>query len=337
MEIYYIILFLFLITAFIKSSKKQVILNSIILITILSVRKFTVGADLLTYISIFKNISKINILKYDMEKGYLLFNKVANIFTNNERIYLIIVSILIIGMLSNYIYKNSKMIWLSFFLLVTLGYYEMSFNILRQILAMGIMLYSIDSIKERNIKKFLLIYIVGLNFHYTAGIFLILYIIYPLKINIYYNFILILGILSNIIFGKEILNFILKILPKYYSRYGDKITSGEGKIYFVFLLGVYVVGLIFIKNKEKLRIEYHMLALAILLQSISINFSLFVRTVQYFAISMIILIPNIIKKQKDIKIRYMGIICIILVTFFYFQINLDRNLSRIIPYLFYWE
>ena len=334
MEIYFCLLIFTILTSFIKERKIQVTFISFILFLILALRKNNIGADLPNYIGTFNSIQKINIFKYDMEKGYLIFNKIISFFSTNERFFIIVVSFITTSFIVLYIKKKSKIVWLSFFLFITLGYYFMSFHIFRQFLAMGIMLISIDYIEKRELKKFLFLYFLAISFHYTAAIFILLYIVYPLKIDTKYILFLSGITVFDLLFSKKILELLFKMIPKYSNRYSDIMISGEGIPFFLLIVLVFILGLIFGKNKNK--IEYHMISLAVFLQTLSINFSLFVRVVFFFSISMIIFIPNILYEQENIKLKYLGIISVVIgSTLLFFKILNDS--SDLVPYLFYWQ
>lgn len=336
MTIYFGLLFIILSISFIKSKKIQTLFIFVVLFTVLSLRKNTIGTDLLAYIDVFQFVSKINIFNYNMEKGYLILNRGIRFFSTDERVFIIVISFITTFFITMYIKKRSKIIWLSFFLFVTLGYYFMSFHIFRQFLAMGIMLSSINYIEERNLKKFLLLYFLAISFHYTAAVFILLYIVYPIKINKKLILSYSVMIIFSLIFSKKILRILFYFIPKYDNRYADNMKSGEGIFLFVLFILIVILGLIFGKNRNQKRIEYHMMFLSIFLQAISITFSLFVRVVYFFSISMIIFIPNILYEQRDKKIKYLGIILVIIGNFF-FVYNTLKGSDDIVPYLFYWN
>lgn len=295
-----------------------------------------------SYLLIFRTISTLsfrNIWSYNLEKGFVLVNKVVSLITLNERFFIIIFSFIAIYLIKKFIEKNSKKLWLSYFLFVTLGYYFMIFSIIRQFIAIGILLLSLESIKERNLKKFLIYYIIGVSFHWTALVFILLYIVYPIKINIKYLVIINFGIIINFIFLDKIIIFLLNLLPKYEYMYKDIIIKGEGLkllllLYIIFFLGVLLKKLNIREEKEK--IYFHMMALAVYLQSLSYGFSLFTRVVNYFSIIMIIFIPNLIVNQKDKSIKILSIISVIILTmYYYYKFLLCDSIGVLVPYKFF--
>lgn len=307
-------------------------------------RNIETGVDLKIYIETFLGIAKHPLsLKvfslYSMEKGFLLLNMIISIFSKNERIFIIVVQFLYLIMVKKFIDKYSKNIWLSYFLFVSLGYYTMSFNIIRQSIAVGVMLLSLESIERRKLKSFLLYLFLAITIHYTAVIFIILYIIYPIKIDYFYNFIFLFIICSTLKFSKNVTKFILmNSTTKYELRYLDIVVSGQGWKLLLLLLIIFL--LINIINKFKIKdnkVFYHSLGLAVFFQSLAFGFSTMTRLTLYFVIMLIVLIPNIIVKQKNIFIKQILIIFIVLLSTIYFKINLDKNAGGVVPYLFYWQ
>lgn len=343
MTIYFIILFFIIFIGLNIRKERQSFIISFLLFLTLCLRKKTVGIDLLAYLNIFKDVARFNfkeLLTYDMEKGYIFFNKLLSIFTTNERIFIIIYSFFLMIFIKKYIDKYSKIKWLSYFLFITLSYYGMTFNIIRQFFAMSILLLSLEDIKKRNLKKFIFYYLISISFHYTAIFFILLYIIYPLKIDIKYLFYLLIGITFNFLFLSQIIEILLNIIPKYSIRYADIIKKGEGEKLLIMLLFVFIIAFILKKGSIKegeIKIFYHMMGIAVYLQSFALGFSLFTRIVNYFSISMIILIPNLVFNQKNKKIKSLGIFLIILLTMIYYRISLNQNLSKIVPYQFFWQ
>lgn len=342
--IYFILLFcICLCSVFIKKHKIQSFIFSLLLLLILVLRDRTVGIDLEVYLSkirIIKTLSYFDLFFYDMEYGYLFFNKLVLLISENERFFIFIYSLILIVLLKKFIDKNTKIVWLSYFLFVTFSFYTSFFVIIRQSFALMIILMSIKSIEERRLKDFFIYYFIAISFHYTAAIFIFLYIIYPLRINLKYLILLIVGIIVNLIFVKNIITIVIKLIPKYYYRYKDILRPGEGINLLLMLFLIFLTCFLLkkgkIKNKSE-KIYFHMLGMAVYLQSLSPGFSLFTRLTEFFSISIIILIPNIISNEKNKYIRFIEIMITIIISIIYYKIILDKNIGKIIPYNFFWN
>lgn len=334
MGIYYFITFLIILTS-IFQKKIQAKISMLILFLVLCLRDESVGNDLIPYITLFKKIGSINIRSYHMEKGYLLLNKIIYYISSNPRVFIIIYSIIICIMINKYIRTNSNIIWLSYFLFITFGYYEMTFNTIRQFLAMGICWLSLEKIKKREILKFFIYYGIAISFHQTAIFFIILYLIYPLKINFKYYIYIILGILFNLTILPKFLSMLLKYFPKYNARYSETLLQTGGGLKFLCVLIIILVCTLLLKRTKKLNIYYHMLSIAVVLQSVAYNFSIFTRIVNYFSIAVIILIPELLLNKKISKIKDIVLIIIIVLSYIYYRILLELNYSGVVPYRFF--
>lgn len=333
------IFFIFFVSG-IKSDKKQNFFIFLLLLLLSSFRKNIVGTDLPTYIDIFKKASILNFTDYlhtDMEKGYLIFNQLISYISIHERWFIFITSITIMSMISYFILKQSKMIWLSYFLFITLGYYFMTFNTLRQCIAMGILLCSLKKIEERKFFYFLSYYFIAILFHYTSCLFILLYFIYPVSINRKFIVTTFISSVLVVLFSKKVVLFLINKIPKY-RFYIDIIHSGEGlKLYFLYLFLFFVL-YIFGKNTlKKQKILYQMFAIALVLQGLSFYFSVAARLTNYFSISLIILIPNIIFIQKDKRMRAIYLLFLYLFSMTYFIFLLRMDLTDSWPFLFYFE
>ena len=332
MIIYYIIAFLIVLTS-IFHKKIQEIVSISILFFILCFRSPSVGNDLIPYLNLFKRIGSIDIWNYNMEKGYLLLNKVIYLVNSNPRIFIVISSMIICIILSKFIQTNSEIVWLSYFLFVVFGFYEMTFNIIRQFLAMGICWMSLEKIKKREILKFLIYYGIAINFHQTAIFFIIVYFIYPLKINIKYYIGIALSVIINFTIFPYFLPRLLSYFPKYYIRYSDNLLETGGGLKLLFVLTILLIVSLYFRKSSEEKIFYHLLSFAVILQTLAYNFSILTRIVSYYSIAIVIIIPNLLN-QRLIKIKHIGFILIIIIGYIYYTIILKLDYSGIVPYQF---
>ena len=308
-----------------------------------ALRASTVGGDLENYIPAFLTISEIpwsELWRYPWEYGYVLLNKILSLISSNEQVLLIGVGLFVTIGYIRFIRVYSKMVWLSLFLLIALGYYLTSLSMLRQSLAIVFVLNSIQYVENRNFKRFALWVSVAVFFHYTAIAFFLLYPLSRFRISIiYFICILLFSFLFSAFSGNIIL---IHIIDKYYSIYEGNIISGEGYNMLFLLLTITFIGLLIgrhyhIKN-ARYEIFCQMLILACCLQLFSLQFSLFARIVLYYQIALIIFIPEILSYIKDRSIAYLCKIGILSGSVFYLIfIYFENNSSRILPYAFFWE
>ena len=326
-----------LVFSIIKNKKFYNSIISTLFVLILGLRASSVGADTTNYIShFFEDQAKVLSLKQFLyfEPGYMLLTKIIGFFTNNGQVFIFIISLIMIYLFQKSVYKDLECIYLSYFLFVTFGFYFSSFVIIRQFLAMVILWHSLDAIKNRKFVKFLLYVILAMSFHKTAIIFILLYFIYPLNVNKKYFILISICTIGSILFLNRILSFSLSLIPKY-SVYIKNLNPGQG----LKLLLLYSVIFIFVfmfrkKILPRDKIYIHMLGIAVVLQGTAYSFSLLTRLTQYFALSIIVLIPNILYRFKNNLIKIMGISSIVIFSLLYLTLILSQNKMRVIPYIF---
>lgn len=315
-----------------------------LLILIGGLRSSTVGTDTNAYLTIFKNINEyvLNIHMQDIlniEIGYLLLNKIINLFTKDERLFLLTISFIMIYLVQNVLLKRSKYLWLSYYLFIVLGFIANYLNIMRQFLAMGIMWNSLTAIEMRKLKVFLIYLITAFFFHKTAIIFIILYCIYPIKINKKYICVYILLILLSVVFLDKLSFWLIEVIPKYrcYTNYIG-LKRGLNLFIFYFIISIFVYSF-YLKKKYTLenKIYVHMLFLATIFQGTAYNFGLMTRLTIYFTFSLLIILPNIVYSIRNKFFKKMSIICLIIFGLLFLCITLRNDTSKILPYLFYFQ
>lgn len=262
--------------------------------------------DLPGYIETFELFSK-NSLEHSifigyagvkMEIGWTILCKLLSLISNNYRILLIFTSLIMVGSYVYSIKKYSPIIWLAV-LIYLCTVYDQSLFVLRQHTAMAICLLSIPSIAKRDLKVFLLFYILAISIHMTAIVFGVVYPLAGMKLNRRFWIILllitiILTITSSVFFNWFFAN-------TWYNSYEDK----EGSNYTGFLIALstlllYLYSINWNTNSIQI-VEKCFLSLAIIAVVISFigaGFSPTNRLIKYFTISSIFLIPISISNLK---------------------------------------
>ena len=312
------------------------IIVGIQLFLISALRGDTVGADLASYLPAFDTISNLiwdDVFLIGWEPGYIFFNKLLSLFpTENNLIFFIATSLFaVIGYLS-FISKYSKKPWLSVFLFIALGYYLNSFNIIRQSMAMVIVLHSLIYIKKRCFWKYLLCIVCAMLFHKTAIICLLPYFFYNVRPSIGNFAIMLVGsYLLSFFAGPMLLSYVIDSSFSMYSLDGEA-SSGYGML--IFLLFTTLLCIQYSSKKEEYSLENQLLILACCLQFFALNFSLFSRIVVYFSVILIVLIPNLMTEIKSFKYKLFIESCIVAVAILYFyKIVLSSDLSGVVPYV----
>lgn len=327
-----------------------------------ALRSSHVGNDTSAYIGLFNDIAITgDISKYSWryEFGYLYLNKFLSLLSSNSQIIIIVTSILIMVGFARFIYKYSNNLWLSVYLFFTLGYFGMAMNTIRQNIAIVILLFSYDFIKEKNLFKFIITVFIASAFHRTAIIFLLAWPITKLKFSYKTIVTAAVGGLSLYILFPIVLQTMFRFFPNYQYFLGSSYLDGDIRLASImnFLVGLSVLIFgVFTKyhNKNiytcsKLNTKSGVivndannmslfLLVACSITFISLKFSLLDRVGEYFFVFTIVFLPNALNSIRDKNIRAL-LSFIIVVLFFVYSTTIQiirPEWNIIYPYRFFW-
>lgn len=336
---------LFLHLLSLDNRKKNIILCFLVAVQLFltgALRAVTVGGDLEGYVPTYIRLGNSTwdeVFIGRLEPGYLLLNKILTFFTTDERLLLVVTSGIVVVGFCVFICKNSRIPWLSLYLFIALGFYTTSLSMLRQSLAIALILGSVRYVEQRKFFNFLIVVLAAVLFHYTAVVFLILYPISRFKVTWGYFICMLTGaFLISWVLGKI---FLFTIIEKFYSSYEDQITGGTGYNMLLLLILVTVAGLFLWRKREdsqQRNVIAQMMILACCFQFMALHFGLFARVVLYFSVSQLIFIPNAISciSVKDLKFLT-GLIVSGLAIFYFVVFILGGDSCGILPYRFMWE
>lgn len=338
-----------------KKKKFFLIFTCIFLLLIMGLRSVNVGTDTKTYVNLYKHIASgsdiFNVIK--SAPLYVIYNKLVSILFNDDtgKWIIFLNSLIIVTGIGIFIYRNSKNIVISMLLYISLYFYFIGFNISRQFIALILVLNSYYYIKNNMIKKYIVLISMAIAIHNTAIVGIVLYPICKIewsKSKVYVFSLL--SILTMFLYEK-ILNIFLKIFPRYNMYMGSGRFSindvGEGKkilvsifyLCFVFL-ALYVLSYKKYESSLENKIEIYRLTSIVMFASIIgiffYNNLLISRIEIYFSIFSIIFIPNLTEYIGG-RIRLLIYYLVILLTIFSLIVQLNSNISGVIPYEPIWK
>lgn len=297
---------------------------------------------LFTWNYIFESI--VEYYKYGIGKdpGYLLFQKIIQIFTEEYQIYLLIVAVIFFAALGNFIYKNTSNIYeviLGFVIYSVLFYSFFSITGIRQTIATACTLYSYELIKKKKIIKFLILIFIASTIHKSTLIFIPFYFISMFKstkyIKYFYSIILLLFPVL-MIFKGDFAAWAINLAG--YNEYEEYKGAGTFTFTMLFLL-ITIIGLfrrkVILKNYPNSLHYYTAFAIALLLLPLSWINPSFLRITMYFTLFMLLFIPIIIESFQvvSIKLKYdLRRIVIILLIAMFIKSNWEVR-----GYAFFWE
>lgn len=281
-------------------------------------RNWNIGNDTISYVHTFiASFSQIDLSYSHMEKGFLLFNKILSLFTENPQSILIVTSFCILSVIFCFIYKYSKFVFLSTLIFVILEF-SGTLNIVRQEMSLIIILLGFVFVVERKILYFLIFCILAATFHKVAILALLLYFIYPLNIKMKNIFVILISAIFVFIFIAPIIEEVINVTGRYQSYVGNILMGEELKIasivktlisFLIFLFCFVSYFFIYKKNDNHnmfvIRPQFLLLSsmIALCIHFISIRGTVLERTAIYFSFFNIIAIPSFVNcYPKSIKL-----------------------------------
>lgn len=271
------------------------------------------------------------------------------IFGYKPWLYLLFMSFPYIFSVGNIIKKYSKNIFLSFIIFASLQYYEISFTLMRQVIAIGILLFSFKYLKNKNVFKFIGLVLIASLFHKMALVFLVAYPFMHIKAKNRIRLI-ILTIVAFFIVSqfypdviRQVANYLFEDSNRFNAYTVENYNRTTNLVFFVSCLMLSGVGLFYIKKKdfksdEDLKTDQILLSLSLLATLFSpgtVIIREFSRVAYFFGIYNICMVPNAVTYEKNKKTRFIINLAMTIFFIVYFIFFMGQN-ANIIPYKFYW-
>lgn len=326
------------------------IVMAVYMIILIGLRRTDIGIDTSNYASMYKSAGKLAFsdLKYKMnDKGFVILQMILNRLHIGFSGFNFIYAIFVIVVISCYIYKESEMPWLSYFLYVCFGFFMLDFTMVRQTLAMAIVLMAFMIDKNRGVKDFILfalLVILASTIHASAIIFMPVWFIKKLPFNgLIVAFLLILIPLCYLFKG-QLTGFLLNMAGSVSDKYEGYAKTGEGNagilLYLMMLVTVvfslFVPGLF--KDKKNATFFYLLCIMLVIFPGVQGGGAI-MRIYYYFYMFMIVFIPNMVC-SLDTKEKGFFVLIIFLylaVGLYMYYGSLSTNSSKVIPYHFFWQ
>lgn len=294
-----------------------------------------------------KSIFKAEIHSY--EQGYVVFNKLLSIISDNPQFFLAITSIIIFSFISYIYYKYSENISLSTIIFVCFGLYVFSFSGLRQAIAFSITFFSFRFIIKRQLLHFLISVFIAFTIHSSAIIFFFVWPLWNIRHTNKLALILLAITIVVLPFYSMIFSFIVPLLfREKYLTYMNGTTAINLILIYVF---IYLLPIFFKTNNFSIsdnqyeddqnnKIENFirwMAYFSVLFQSLgTIGGDSITRIAFYFSMFLPLYIPLVFKNAKQgVKEIISACITILFIAFFYYDTAPEGY--NIVPYKFFWE
>lgn len=333
-----------------KTNKNKKLLFCIIAtvqwVLLSGLRHITVGADTESYKISFETtqnwswnyiFNRFNNILFNgaggKDPGYAIFEKLCQYISVDYQVYLFIIALLFTVPLGILIYKYSKNPCISFLVYSCLFYSFFAITGHRQTIATGVaLLLGYEFIKRRYFWHFIFLICLTFTIHKSVMCLIPFYFIANKKITFRYSIIMLMIFIIVFIFKNEVM-----ILVANFSGYEEFASQFEGAGSLTFTLMFIVITLCAIwkapqilKNSDRdITIWYNAIFVALIFLPLTFVDPSAMRTVQYFSIFIILLIPEIVKAfsiKDQPLIYYVGGALMILL------------LAKSNPqYLFFWQ
>lgn len=318
----------------------------LILFCIAAFRDKSIGTDTISYIT---NFLSYRYRDWDWvfgshgarkEYGYYALIKILSSVTDNYTVLLAVVALIFTAAVCLFIYRYSRIPFLSFVLLVCMGFFYFSLSGLRQVIAMSILIFSYKYVRERKLVPFLLLVALAYLFHNTAIVFLIAYPLAYIKVNWKHLVVVVGAMIMSLFFQAQVKAFIFEVLGweriAIYKNYGYTLTLTG----FLIQLSIMFFTMLYYRqireNEPKDISLYNLMFLGLIFQVFTPVISEFFRISMYFSVFNIALVPNALMQEKNKNITYFYYFFIIAISLIYFYLFGGRH-SDIIPYKFIWN
>lgn len=324
-----------------EEKKKQMaflVISSIILALFTGLRDQYTGADTQGYINHFfryrqySNISEImNLDVKNKEYGYALLAWLIGRFTDNVNIYFTIVAGFFAYSLLRFIHKNSQDYFFSIILYYTVGMFAFQLTGVRQALAMAMLLFGIECIKEKKLIKFILIVWLASTFHRSALSFLFAYPVAHMKISFKNFFLYFFSVVFVAVFRSRIGGILGKFFG-YDFELGAAVADNMGGITVIGMLALsIIVCYIFYKQiieQNKLNAVFFNITMAsLIIYLLRYMIRIFERVSFYYQFAFIILLPNVIAAIPEQKTRRTVYVCAITLAclLFFYRVQIKES------------
>lgn len=224
--------------------KNILIVLSFIPLLIVSGLRYQVGTDYQSYINIFNQILNTGSTTRT-EVGYIILNKLVQIFSENPQSIIIITSLISYSLVYKTVYDLSPSVAFSLYTFITAALLFPSYNLIRQFIAVAISLYAFRFIYRDNKKivMYILFIILAASFHKTALIMIPIGIASLIRFRLKHYIMMVLVLVVMFIFRDDVLEFIVSIVyPGYIgSRYLARVIINQLQIAHSILSVIFII------------------------------------------------------------------------------------------------
>ena len=320
---------------------------------LLSSLRYGIGSDYESYEQIYRLIGATmrNAHIYEPVFSYLIM--FMNRLGLDFQWFIVFTSVVFLLLVYTVILEYSKSPCLSIYLLLAMTFFFQSTNIIRQMVACAICLYSIQYIKERKLISFIVCVLLAFGFHTSGILFLPAYFLYRKRFNIKFYIISIVTFFgASTLLSNYLRDIIVQLGSRlnngYYLTYFETRGSNFGIVSFLINLLIFIWSSLFLDKTESFdqdvisdRADYendmflNFQFITVILSILNGSFPLINRFRFYYALPGIMLIPRTLYSSKVNGNNRLVMEFFIVVLFFAYCVFIEgyMNQSAAIPYV----
>lgn len=329
-----------LIIMFIKkiNNKKNTYFDFIILTLMILIcgLRYKVGTDYTIYTRMFLYTELFDNTEILFKALIVL---IKNLFNGNVYVYFFITSLITMIFFYKAIKENAEKPGDSLFYLICLGYYALSFNTIRQMMAAAIMLYATKYLIDKKAIKYWIATIIAGLFHTTALIMIPFYYFANMKFDKKMLKLIFIIMFVGVIAYQPLFKFVTSNVDKYksYAEINHYTYSEAGYgTYVIAIFHIVLISLIIkkrnalIEKNPRNQVYINLIIVSIFFYLLSLENTVAVRPGYYFSIYLIYILPDLFKTLfKQNYARDMILITVFFII--YYMVHLI-SFNTMLPY-----
>lgn len=265
-----------------------------------------------------------NNIDFGGDFGFYILQMLLQQISKDPQILLLTVALITNILIGMTLYHYSRMLEISLYVYITIGYFLVSMNGMRQYLAASIIFAATTFLINGDWKKYFAVVLIAATMHQTALILIPIYFIVRMPAWSKVTYLLLVFSIFVVIGFNEFMNLLFTAIED--SKYSGYQNFDEGGANILRVLVAAAPVVIAYLGREKLRkifpksdVIVNMSILSVVFMIISTQNWIFARFSIYFGLYQLILIGWIVKlfSKRDQKLIYYGIIICYFIYFFY--------------------
>lgn len=326
-----------------KSYRRFYLFLSILIPVLLAGFRYATGTDYFSYINAFNRVKLgYSTRSADLEKGFNLLNTILVKIGLNSQSILYAASLIMMFFVVKALVKREEIGYISLgFATFMFMFYQSSFNIIRMMIAIAIVLYNYTNIENKKPVKYIIFSLVAASFHISALITIPIYWIFNL-LRMQKNLIRRISIYSVmalvIIFFGNILEFTISTITLESMSYYQRYALGEGNSIilalkrFILYVPLVIPGLISYKGCKELDknfpMYYSLLVIGLIIKTLATFQTTYIdRLADYFIVAAVMVVPVYMKQfsRKKNYLMYMAIPTYLVIFWFYIYFVINNH------------